>query len=135
MGDARHVVEQFYKAFSAGDFEAVTGYFAPECITVTPAGPLDNAAHEAFGRAFKEGFPDGRMEIVRAVEDGADIFLSGRFVGTHTGDLAGPGGTIPASGRPLDMPFADYFRVVDGQIIAHEVVWDQLGMMAQLGVM
>ncbi|MFP5319695.1 MAG: hypothetical protein ACLGI2_15535 [Acidimicrobiia bacterium] len=46
-----------------------------------------------------------------------------------------PQGTIPASGWPLDLPFADYFRVSDGRIVEHDVIWDQLGFLAQLGAM
>jgi ketosteroid isomerase-like protein len=33
------------------------------------------------------------------------------------------------------MPFADYFRVRDGKIVEHEVIWDQMGMLAQLGAL
>lgn len=135
MGHALDAAQRFYKAFADGDFETATACFTPDCVTVTPSGPLDNAAHEAYGRAFKAGFPDARMEIVRAVESGDEVFLSGRFLGTHTGELVSPQGSLPASGRSLDMPFADYFRVSGDKIAAHEVVWDQLGMMAQLGAM
>ena len=135
MGKAREVVEQFYERFGAGDMATVTTYFAPDCITVTPAGAFSNAEHEAFGKAFKDAMPDGHMEIVRVVESGDEIYITGRFKGTHKGDLVSPQGTVPASGNALDMPFADYFRVVDGKIVEHEVVWDQLGMMAQLGAM
>ena len=135
MGQARDVAERFYECFSAGDFEALTGLFGPNCVTVTPAGTFDNAQHEAFSRAFKSAMPDGRMELVRAVESGDEVYITGRFKGTHTGDLITPQGTLPASGNSLDMPFADYFRIDDEQIVEHEVVWDQLGMMAQLGAL
>lgn len=30
---------------------------------------------------------------------------------------------------------ADYFRVADGRIVEHEVIWDQLGLLAQLGAL
>ncbi len=135
MGDAREAAERFYDRFGAGDFEAVTGLFGPGCATVTPAGTFDPAQHEAFGRAFKNAMPDGHMELVRAVEAGEEVYITGRFKGTHSGDLVTPQGTLPASGNALDMPFADYFRVQDGKIVEHEVIWDQLGMMAQLGAL
>ena len=135
MGHARDVAEGFYERFGAGDFEGVTAIFGPGCVTVTPAGSFDPAQHEAFARAFKNAMPDGHMELVRAVEGGDEVYITGRFKGTHTGDLVTPQGTLPASGNELDMPFADYFRVQDGKIVEHEVVWDQLGMMAQLGAL
>jgi ketosteroid isomerase-like protein len=54
-------------------------------------------------------------------------------VGTQTGDLVTPQGTLPASGNRLDLPYADYFRVADGRIVEHRVYRDQAGMLAQLG--
>jgi len=91
------------------------------------------AQHEKFFQAFKNALPDAHMELVRAVESGDEVFISGRFKGTHQGDLVSPQGTIPASGNSLDLPFADYFRVEDGKIVEHEVVWDSMAMMGQLG--
>lgn len=135
MGAARDVVEQFYKRFDAGDMAGASEVFTSDCVTVTPAGAMNNAEHEAFGNAFKAAMPDGHMEIVRAVESGDEIYVSGRLKGTHQNDLVTAQGTIPASGNAVDLPFADYFRVRDGQIAEHEVVWDQLTMMAQLGAM
>ncbi len=75
------------------------------------------------------------MEVVRAVEADGEVYLTGRFKGTHTGDLVSPEGTIPASGTSLDLPFADYFRVSGGKIVEHEVIWDQMGLLAQLGAL
>jgi len=56
------------------------------------------------------------MEVMRALESGDEVYVSGRFKGTHTGDLVSPNCTIPASGKPIDFAYVDYFRVVDGKI-------------------
>ena len=132
MGEARRVTKRFYDSFAAGDFEAAGQCFAEGCVTVTPMGELNNAQHEAFGRAFKNGLPDAHMAIVRAVEAEEEVFVRGRFLGTHTADLVSPEGTLAASGNPLDLAFADYFRVRDGRIVAHEIIWDQVSMLTQL---
>ncbi len=133
MGEALDLAKHFYERFGAGDLAGVTALFADDCTTVTPAGSFNNEEHEAFGRSFKVGLPDAHMELVRAVEAGDEVYVTGRFQGTHEGDLVSPQGTIPASGNSLDLPFADYFRVRDGRIVEHEVIWDQMGMLAQLG--
>jgi ketosteroid isomerase-like protein len=135
MGEARDVAERFYERFGGDDLAGVTALFADGCSTVTPAGTFDKVEHEAFGRAFRDAFPDARMVVVRAVEAGDEVYVTGRFEGTHEGDLVAPQGTIPASGRSLAMPFADYFRVRAGKIVEHEVIWDQMGMLAQLGAL
>ncbi len=133
MGEARRVAERYYESFAAGDLAAARSCFADGCVTVSPMGELDPDQHEAFGRALKNGLPDARMEIVRAAEAGAHVFVHGRIRGTHTADLVSPGGTLPATGNTLDLAFADYFRVADARIVAHEIIWDQLAMLSQLG--
>lgn len=135
MGEARDVVERFYGLFGDGDFVGARNLYTDDCITVTPGGPLNNDQHEAFGRAFKSAFPDGGMEVGRAVEDGDEVCVVGRFKGTHTGDLVSPQGTIPASGNALDMPFADYFRVRGGKIAEQESIFDQMTLLGQLGAL
>jgi hypothetical protein len=42
---------------------------------------------------------------------------------------------VTALRSSLDLPFADCFRVSDGRIVEHEVIWDQIGMLAQLGAL
>jgi steroid delta-isomerase-like uncharacterized protein len=135
MGTARDVADAFYQAFGDGDLKAAQDLFADDCMSITPAGAFDKAGHEQMSQGFKAAFPDARMTITRAVEGDGEIYLSGSFGGTHTGDLPTPNGPIPASGKTLDLPFADYFRVEGGRIVAHETWWDQLTMLAQIGAM
>ena len=56
----------------------------------------------------------------------------GRFLGTHTGDLQSPQGTIPASGNQIEVRFADYFKASGGRITDRRTYWDQVEMMTQL---
>ncbi|HET6873679.1 MAG TPA: ester cyclase, partial [Acidimicrobiales bacterium] len=64
---------------------------------------------------------------------GDEAFVEGRFLGTHSGDMVTPQGTVPASGNKIELRFADYFRVANGKIIDHRTYWDQVDMMTQLG--
>ena len=133
MGEARDAVNRFYDGAGDGDLKAMSACFADGCMTTTPMGVFDKAAHEDFFRTFKNALPDAHMEVVRSVESGDEVFVSGRFRGTHQGDLVSPQDTLPASGNSLDLPYADYFRVEDGQIVEHEVVFDTMTLMRQLG--
>lgn len=135
MGDAERVVQDYYDCFARGDFAAAKALYADDCMIVTPNGTFDNTAHEAMGRAFRAAFPDSHMEVVRAIESDGEVYISGFFKGTHTGELVGPGGAIPASGNALNLPFADYFRVADGKIVAQENIFDQMSLMAQIGAL
>lgn len=133
MGEAREVAERFFDRFGAGDIDGAMALFAPDCIAVTPAGDFNIAKHRAAAQALKDALPDSHMELVRVLEAGDAVYVTGRFKGTHQNDLATPLGTVRPSGRSLDLLFVDYFRVVKGQIVECEAVRDRLGMIAQLG--
>jgi predicted ester cyclase len=135
MGKTRDVVERFYERFGANDLDGAFACFAPECIAVGLSGPLDNSAHHAAALALKKAMPDCHMELVRILEMADQIYVTGRFKGTHTGDLSTPLGPVAASGKGLDLLFVDYFRVANKKIVECEVVRDRLGMMIQLGAL
>jgi ketosteroid isomerase-like protein len=65
---------------------------------------------------------------------GDAVIVEGRFVGTHTGPLACPDGDIEPTGASVDLRFADVSRVRDGKIVSYHTYYDQLGLLAQLGV-
>ena len=100
---------------------------------MTPSGALNNEKHEAVARNLKHAIPDGHMEILHTLESRGQIFVTGRFKGTHRNDLSTPFGTIVASNNALDLFFTDYFRVASGKIVECEAVWDRLSIVAQLG--
>ena len=73
------------------------------------------------------------MVVDHAVEGAGEVFIEGRFVGTHSGDMVTPQGTVPASGNTVELRFADYFKVAGGKVTEHRTYFDQAGLMAQLG--
>src|SRR3954447_404354 len=135
MGQPRQVVDKFFELFAAGKLTDATELFDPKCITLMPAGPLNQTEHEAMGHAFKNGLPDARMVVDHAIESGDEVVVLGHFKGTHTGDLVSPGGTIPASGKTLDMRFVDYFKVSGDKIVDHQTIFDQMDLLGQLGAL
>ena len=135
MGQALDAVNRFYNAFADRDWDAADDTFANDCKFVMPFGSLTKSEHRTMGEAFGAALPDAHMVIDHAVDGGDEVFVEGRFVGTHSGDMVSPQGTIPPSGNKIELRFADYFKVSGGQIVAHRTYWDQVQMMSQLGVM
>ena len=133
MGQALDTVNRFFELFEKGDLDAILDMTDPECAHVGPSGPQDNDQWRDYGATFRRALPDARMVVEDAVEDGDRVALRGRFYGTHEGPLVTPHGEIPPSGKAIDLPFADFFRVSDGKIASHFTYWDQLTMMQQLG--
>jgi steroid delta-isomerase-like uncharacterized protein len=136
-GEMQAVVERFYEAFNRGDFDAVEEVFASDVETTDPGlGTVRGiAAWRAYGEAFKRGLPDARLNLRSALEAGDRVSVEGNFTGTFTGPLMTPQGEVPPTGRSIDVPYADFFRVRDGRIVAHQVYYDQVELGTQLGLM
>jgi ketosteroid isomerase-like protein len=55
--------------------------------------------------------------------------------GTHEGPLMTPDGTVPATGKAIDVPCCDVFHMKDGKVIsfhcynAASILLQQLGLM------
>jgi steroid delta-isomerase-like uncharacterized protein len=138
MGETMtEAVQQHYRNVAEGAWERDRHLMASGVVTVDPgAGRIEGIdAFLAFEAAFHDAFPDGHMEISHIIEAGETVASEGAFTGTHTGPLAGPSGTIEATGKSLRLPFADFFRFSNGQIVEHHIYYDQITFLTQLGLM
>lgn len=135
MGEPSTSVQAFYDNWRAGKVSESRPLFTDDAVVVTPAGTLGIEAHEQMGHAFMAAFPDSHMDVSRMVTVGEEVWVTGSFRGTQTGNLVGEQGTIPASGKAIDVPFAEVFTVRDGKIARQETYWDQMTMMAQIGAL
>ncbi|HYA53757.1 MAG TPA: ester cyclase [Streptosporangiaceae bacterium] len=136
MSDLERLLRVHYDGVNSGDLDVALSVFDPDCEIVTPNGPARGAqAQRALGEAFATAAPDNHLEALRTFEAGDTIIVEGVYTGTHTGPLAGPGGTIPASGRRFSLPFVDILQARDGRFVSHRIYWDNATFLAQLGVM
>lgn len=138
MGALLDIVEQHYRDMNDGEWERTAELFRDDVVSEMPGGPPMRGikAFLGYGRIFATAFPDIQMRVRSAVESGAHIVVEGTFAGTHTGPLATPDGNeIPPTGRRVEFAFADAFDVEDGKIAAHRVYFDQMTLMAQLGLL
>jgi steroid delta-isomerase-like uncharacterized protein len=91
--------------------------------------PMDLAGHQGFARMFYEAFSDLYHTVEDTIADEDHVAVRFTLRGTHTGDFAG----IPATGRPIVVSAMAILRVADGRVAELRGVFDQLGMMQQLG--
>ena len=92
MGEARNVVERFYQQFGAGD---MTEAFALRSPSASPFRGAEQRAARG-GRSAKYAIPDGPHGTDPTIESDGEMYVTGRFRGTHRNDLATPLGTIVA---------------------------------------
>jgi predicted ester cyclase len=123
-------------AVTSGDRDAIVRLYAADAVVEAPDGPrIEGASAIAdYHLSLKRAFPDASYEYRSGFEFGSTAVDEGWFVGTHTGVLSTPAGDVPPTGRRLRVRACDVLEVVDGVGVAHRLYYDQLEIMAQLGL-
>lgn len=92
--------------------------------------PQDLQEFKQFAGMFWSAFPDLKhtIEDTVAEDDKVAVRLTAR--GTHQGDLMG----IPPTGKEVAIPAISILRITGGKVVEQRAIFDQMGMMQQLGV-
>ena len=121
------------EVFNQGNFGLIDELIAPDFVehSAQPGVPPTREGFKQFAMAYRSAFPDLRYTVEDSIEAGDKIVHRLTASGTMKGDLLG----IPASGTRATWTEIHIGRVVDGRLVEHWGVVDQLGMLVQLGVM
>lgn len=123
------VLREVYEIMNARDLDAIDRLYHPK-LTLNGA-PSSPAEIKAFCAAFLTAFADLTLSVEQIVQDGE--WVAARVVGkgTHTAPL----GELPPTGKQVEIAQHDLGRVVDGQLVECFTVFDQYGMLQQLGAL
>jgi ketosteroid isomerase-like protein len=87
---------------------------------------------------YAAAFPDMHRELFSLRSFGDHVLVELSLNGTHTGDLVIPAGTISPTGKKINAPCCDVFRVKDGKVfsfhcyVAVPILLEQLGIYSNL---
>jgi ketosteroid isomerase-like protein len=108
------------------------GTFTDESIGVTYRGASE------LGRTveiYAAAFPDMHRELYRFFSVGDIVVVELALQGTHKGPLQLPMGTIPPTGKRMNAPCADVFRIKDGRIQSFNCYPSGTVVLTQLGIL
>jgi steroid delta-isomerase-like uncharacterized protein len=125
-------VQRFIEeGWNARNPAAFDGLIAEEFVSHTPSGEFEGLdGYKRLYETYVGAFPDCRFTIDHLVGEGEMVSLSYTFSGTHTGPLQ----DVPPTGKRVSVRGVSVSRIVDGQNVEEHVVWDQLGLLQQLGL-
>lgn len=132
------VVRELFDAFNEGDLDRAAALAGDDFELVDVAQGLSFHGPEGLRRwldTFKVALPDGRAELVELVAEGDRVATEHVGRGTHAGPLRTPAGEIPATGRAVELRFAENFVVRDGKLARLVAFYDSATMMRQLGLL
>jgi steroid delta-isomerase-like uncharacterized protein len=130
---ASHLADSIETVLNDGDVAAIEEYHAADLAYY-------RSSDEAEGRQglkddvrmFLSAFPDltATVEEVFADETDPTVALRYRISGTHAGTFE----TIPPTGEEIDAQGIAIARYEDGEIAEFDLVFDNLGMLQDLGL-
>ena len=83
---------------------------------------------------WRRVFPDIKGTIQNIIASGNQVSAETTWDGTFQGDLASPGGTIPANGNRMEQfPVAFFVTVEEGKIKEESLYFDLQSLLQQLG--
>jgi steroid delta-isomerase-like uncharacterized protein len=128
----KSLVRRFNESFNAGDLDEAVAVFAPNALIHNSGAPdpLNVEGFKQFGGVFLTAFPDGKLTIEDLIVEGDKVVSRISYRGTHTGDMMG----IPATGKPVTVTAMIIDQFADGKIVESWRLFDQMGMMQQIGV-
>jgi predicted ester cyclase len=103
---------------------------------VTPLGAVQGReAIGGFVQGMHASFTDWRHDVAAMEEAGELVVVEGTWNATHSASMPTPQGVVPATGRRAAVPFAGIVRLRDGEIVSLHTYFDQMTLMAQLGLL
>jgi ketosteroid isomerase-like protein len=133
--ESRSVVKRYFEAGDRDDLTAWDELCDPNMVVLPGfAEPIRGLeAVKAFTASFHGAFSDFFLRIENDIAEDDRVAVSWTTGGTHTGDLPGPTGTMPATGRRVEMSGMSMLRVEGGRVAEERTIADILGAMQQLG--
>jgi steroid delta-isomerase-like uncharacterized protein len=99
----------------------------PGALPGLPPGPEGS---KQLVMVYRNAFPDVQFTIDEQIAEGDKVVTRWSAHGTHKGELAG----IPPTGKSATVTGMGVDRIVNGKIVESWGLFDQFGMMQQLGV-
>jgi steroid delta-isomerase-like uncharacterized protein len=134
----RDIIVKGAKHFDESDPEGLAATYADDAVLTAATGERVEGKQAIldYWTQMARAFAVGTGEVGRSSETEDTYFGEITFRGTNTGDLTMPDGTsIPATGKSFEVSGVESARVRDGKLIEHNMYWDTLGMMRQLGLL
>ena len=111
------------------------GTFTDMSIGVTYRGPDGANGLGKTVEVYAKAFPDMHRELYRFFNAGENVIVELALQGTHKGPLPTPMGILPPTGKRMDAPCCDVFRIVNGKIQSFNCYPSGTLIFAQLGVL
>jgi predicted ester cyclase len=136
MSANSEILGRYVELYNAGDLDGVMDLYAEDAVQLMPEGTFEgrSAIRERLARDLV-ACPDIAWTVLSFVEQGDTFADEWSFVATHSGPFQLPDGTeLPPTGRQVELRGMELVVVRDGKIVVDNLYYDNMAVMAQLGL-
>jgi C-1 hydroxylase len=126
----KSLIRNFLASWNQRDMEAMARNWSPSMVHYARTGTYGPAEVYSLMAGFMEAFPDLEFQIDSMVAEGDVVATRMTARATHKQEFMG----IPATGRQITCSVMGMVRIVEGKIVEHWNVMDELYLMQQLGL-
>ncbi|MBI3362976.1 MAG: ester cyclase [Chloroflexi bacterium] len=136
MSEANKAISRRFieDGFNKGNMAAIDEIVAPGHTNSGPGSlpglPPGPEGSKQIISVYRNAFPDLQLTVDDVIAEGDKVVTRWTGRGTHKGELAG----IPPTGKTAVTTGMGVDRIVNGKIVESWGIFDQLGMLTQLGV-
>ena len=124
----------FEEIFGKGQLNVLDEIIAKDHVNgglgTLPGLPTAPEGTKQFVTVYRNAYPDVHFTVEEQIAEGDKVVTRWTWHGTHQGELLG----IPATGKSSTVTGITVDRIVNGKIAESWGIFDQFGMMQQLGV-
>ncbi|HZR55730.1 MAG TPA: ester cyclase [Terriglobales bacterium] len=124
------LVRKFLKAWNERDLDTMARQWDPGMVHHTRTGSYGPGEVFTLIAGFMQAFPDLEFEINNMVAEGDYVATRMTARATQRQEFMG----IPAIGKHVTCSVMGLVRIVDGRIVEHWNVMDELYLMQQIGL-
>jgi predicted ester cyclase len=133
----KQIALSLFEALNARDLSIWSQHLAEDYTAEHPgvSVPLNKTWSVGYNQRFVTAFPDIHFEVLHVLAEGDHVLIHWSGSGTHSERLATvTGETIPPTRRRVRVSGAELSEVRDAKIVRQWSCWDQLSLLAQLGI-
>jgi predicted ester cyclase len=133
----KEITLSLLEALNVRDLSLWSRHLAEDYIAELPgvSAPLNKTKTLGYHQRFVTALPDIHFEVLHILAEGDLVLIHWMASGTHDERLATvTGETIPPTRRRVRVSGALLTEVRDGKIVRDWTYWDQLSLLAQLGI-
>jgi predicted ester cyclase len=133
----KRIALSLIEALNARDLSLWSKHLAEDYTANLPgvSTPLNKTKTIGYHQRFVTALPNIHFEVLHVLAEGDYILIHWMASGTHDERLATvTGQTIPPTQRSVRVSGALLIEVRDGKIVRDWSYWDQLSLLAQLGI-